>query len=89
MEDLSKPFSIPQIDLYRDFNWSVEQLPATFLFRTFAKEHRRRIWSLGSIQVVKTSTQAVVEGEPSLSLLLFLSGQLSAYKRDTHIGDAH
>lgn len=89
MEDLSKPFSIPQIDLYRDLDWGAEQLLAIFLFRTFSKEQRRRIWSLGSIQVVKKSAHAVIEGEPSRGLFLILGGQLSVYKRDTLTSDAH
>jgi CRP-like cAMP-binding protein len=89
MEDLSKPFSVPQIDLYQDLDWGAEQLLAIFLFRSFSKEHRRRIWSLGSIQLVKKSAHAVIEGEPSRGLFLILGGQLSVYKRDTLTADAH
>ncbi len=89
MEDLTKPFSIPQIDVYRDLDWGAEQLLSIFLFRPFTLEQRRRIWSLGSIQVIKKAAHAVIEGEPSRGLFLILGGQLSVYKRDSLNNDAH
>jgi CRP-like cAMP-binding protein len=89
MENNVKPLSIPQIDLYRDLDWGAEQLLSISLFRPFNLDQRRRIWSLGSIQVIKKAAHAVIEGEPSRGLFLILGGQLSVYKRDSLTADAH
>lgn len=79
----------PSLDQFRDLSWGAEQLLRIFLFRPFTVEQRKRIYSMGSIQILKTSAHAVIEGEPSRGLFLILNGQLSVYKRDSLTNDSH
>lgn len=79
----------PNLDQYRDLSWGAEELLRIFLFRPFSVEQRKRIYSMGNIQILKKSAHAVIEGEPSRGLFLILSGQLSVYKRDSLSNDSH
>ncbi len=86
---MSKPYAIPNIDTYRDLNWGAERLGSIFLFKPFSIEQKKKLWSLGAIQVIKKSAHAVIEGEPTRGLYIILGGQLSVYKRDAASNDAH
>ncbi len=79
----------PNIDQYRDLNWGADQLLRIFLFKPFNLDQRKRIYSMGSIQIIKKSAHAVIEGEPTRGLFIILSGQLSVYKRDPMSNESH
>lgn len=89
MEKISQTHNIPNLDVYRDLDWGAEQLLSIFIFRPFNLEQRRKIYGLGSIQVIKKAAHAVIEGEPSRGLFLILGGQVSVLKRDSMNNDAH
>lgn len=89
MSDIASSNEAPNIDQYRDLAWGAEQLLRIFLFRPFSIEQRKRIYSMGSIQILKRSAHAVIEGEPSRGLFIILTGQLSVYKRDPMSNDSH
>ena len=89
MEDVSSPPSIPNLGIYRDLNWGAEQLMNISMFKSFNLEQRKRIYGLGSIQVIRKAAHAIIEGEPSRGLFLILGGQLSVHKRDNVNNDAY
>lgn len=89
MNDIAPNHEAANIDQYRDLNWGAEQLLRIFLFKPFTVEQRKRIYSMGSIQIIKRSAHAVIEGEPTRGLFIILSGQLSVYKRDPMSNESH
>ena len=82
MKDEVNTFQVSNFEQYRDLNWGANQLLNIFLFKPFSLELRKRIYALGTIQLVKTAAHAVIEGEPSRGIYLILNGQLSVYKTE-------
>ena len=79
-ESAVDPTSI--IERLRDPEAGAERLREIGLFSRFYDDELREIYALGDIFLLKSKSNAVVEGEPTRGMFLLLHGRVSVYKSD-------
>ena len=77
------------IEKFQDPTWGASQLQKIVLFKCFDNETLREIYKLGTVNLIKKSAHAVIEGEPSRGIYLILHGTLSVFKTDPVANRSH
>jgi CRP-like cAMP-binding protein len=66
----------------RDSSWGSTKLAEIGILKKFTQAELNDLYSKGEVKVIKPSSYAVIEGEPSRGLYLILKGGVSVYKND-------
>lgn len=77
------------LDKFHSDDWGANKLKEISVFKLFTHEELKELWERGEVRTLKSSTHAVIEGEPSRGVYIILHGSVSVHKNDTITGTMH